>query len=270
MFDLSSFLNNNFVKLFSFIADVISVFGIISILVLLRSFVSESTTKRSLRRFWSSFTKEHIVVIFTEYDPPNEEVKNITGSNKLTSKGVGLGMSHLKTTLETYISKSVRLIGHTQFRLRDSDTSIIIIGTPVANKHAQDFLQRIKENYYFSFDIRKDLSTEEIEIFTGENSVQPKRDNKGKVSKDYALVVKAKVDETNVVLVMGCLTYGSYEGSRALSDGNILKQINRALRKRREKNCGVAFIIRTEVFDEESRGPRLEPQLVSVLIPKGQ
>jgi hypothetical protein len=154
----------------------------------------------------------------------------------------------------------VELMGYEKADLREGN--FIVIGTPVANTLSEFlFEERLTKSYDFPFKVVANTSDNRIEIHHKNKGFYGKIDNRTRGGKDFALITKFRIEKRWFILIMSSLTYGSYEGARAITDP---QKINDIIKETNKADC-FACIIKTTVYRDESQGPEIVPGSVTKL-----
>lgn len=241
--------------------------GTVPYVILITRSIRYNLNKRRLLYFWSGFSEDEIKIVFTEYTGAlltkgPIDIVGITGDSRVISKGVGFAISHIYNFLEQNMPKlKIKFTG--QENVNPGSGHFVIIGTPIANEVSRFFLSKLKENYIVPFDIYANEKLNRIEI-RYKNDVFSGRLDDSRTGEDFALIAKFRYGNQWIILVMGSLTYGSYEGVRAITDAHIIKDLVKIIRR----NEGFAFIVQTDIYRDKSLGPKLIRESFTTLAQK--
>jgi hypothetical protein len=228
--------------------------------------------RRPVRRFWSGFNKE-VVIMTTEYKVASPEdlrpdiassaegsilLKESIGNDQLIVAKATSGyvmsyaMSDSLAKLRTYFEKSlgvkVDTIGDKGHSRPREGRSLVVLGSPIANRYLQgnteDFAREYPLLNHFGWEVSN--NGVELTLPDGEKLVPKVDDWENGI--DFALIACFTLDPaTNqqMVMVAGCNMWGTDAATRFLLDPTRL----RSLPKRKRGRSGFAFVLRTRVSD---------------------
>lgn len=204
-------------------------------------------------KFWRPFIDQPLHIVFPEY--PAEEKS--TGHRWWLSRGTVFSLIELRDFCEKLVRKreDIRVIGDKSKGLSKSAKNVIILGTPDVNEEAKLIYDKLQEKYKIPYKIVLDEELGKWQIITDEKPFSPEVE--GNQGTDYALVIKACYQdppEKWALMIFGCHMWGTGAASSAVVEQSILN----AITKQTNNASYIAFIIKTNVHNNVSKGPDLD------------
>ena len=226
----------------SFIINLLSALIFFLLGVVSKSIFDTIRKKNPVRSFWGECLKSSVNIIVPSGPENYDEFSFHTGYSDLTAAAEikALLTSHHKKPKEIRILE----VKHDGNRLKEN---LVLIGGPVTNEITMRIFQDIAVPFSFmGHTLIDNLNSKEY---------KPKSDTNGQVLEDYGLVLR-NVNPYNkqkeIIIIAGCYGHGTYSGAVAVTDYEILRDINR---KVKPKSRGI--LVKSHVIHEIPQKPDL-------------